>query len=149
MPSVFFLLPAKSTQTYKQMFQHFVNVCRSNGLDLQISAIHLDFEEAVHDAVKSLWPDVAIRGCHFHLSQAWWRKIQASGLACDYKNQDSDVGKWLRFFFGLSFLKPEEIEDCFAFDIWSSPRDDDRLDGLFELCGLDNDCMCMYYEFDF
>ena len=51
-PSIFFLLPAKSTQTYKQMFQHFVNVCRSNGLDLQISAIHLDFEEAVNDAVK-------------------------------------------------------------------------------------------------
>jgi hypothetical protein len=27
--------------------------------------------------------------------------------------------------------------------------DDDRLDGLFELCGLDNDCMCIYHEFDF
>ena len=131
------------------MFQHFVNVCRSNGLDLQISAIHLDFEEAVHDAVKWLWPDEAIRGCHLYLSQARWRKIQASGLACEYKNQDSGVGKWLRSFFGLSFLKPEEIEDCFAFDIWSSPHDDDRLDGLFELCGIDNDCMCIYHEFDF
>ena len=48
------------------------------------------------------------------------------GLAVEYKTQDSVIGKWLKVFFGLSFLTPEEIDECFAFDIFCNTPDDNR-----------------------
>lgn len=125
-PCIFFLLPSKTKLCYKEMFQHSLDVCRSFGINLNMSVIHLDFEEAVFDAVRSLWPNIVIKGCHFHLSQAWWRKIQALGLAVEYKSQNSNIGKWLKLFFGLSFLEENEVEECIAFDIFSSTPEDDR-----------------------
>lgn len=67
-----------------------------------------------------------ISGCHFHLSQAWWRKIQSLGLAQEYKCSESVIGRWLKVFFGLSFLSHVEIEECMAFDICSNTPEDPR-----------------------
>lgn len=125
-PSVFCLLPAKLKESYKNMFKHLIDVAISFGLTLNLNLIHLGFEDAVFDAAREFWPDINIRGCHFHLSQAWWRKIQSLGLAVEYKTQDSVIGKWLKVFFGLSFLTPEEIDECFAFDIFCNTPDDYR-----------------------
>ena len=68
----------------------------------------------------------SLNGCHFHLSQAWWRKIQSLGLATEYKSEVSVIEKWLKVFFGLSFLNSENIEECFAFDLFSCTPDDPR-----------------------
>ena len=47
---------------------------------------------------------------------------------CSYGHQlyPSVIGKWLKVFFGLSFLKDEEVEDAIAFDIFSSLPEDER-----------------------
>lgn len=56
----------------------------------------------------------------FISGQAWWRKIQALGLANDYKDQSSsEVGKWLSGLFGLAFLPHSEVEDSFVEDFMS------------------------------
>ena len=68
----------------------------------------------------------SLKECHFHLSQAWWRKIQSLGLATEYKSKESVIGKWLKVFFGLSFLNSENIKECFAFDLFSCKPDDPR-----------------------
>jgi hypothetical protein len=47
-----------------------------------------------------------------------WRPVQELGLAEDYK-ATNDVGNWLRLFYGLSFLPPEEITDAFCYDFMS------------------------------
>lgn len=91
------------------MFKHLIDVAMIFGLTLNLNLIHLDFEDAVFDAAREFWPDINIRGCHFHLSQAWWRKIQGLGLAVEYKNQDSVIGKWLKVFFGLTFLNTKKF----------------------------------------
>jgi len=31
----------------------------------------------------------------------------------EYEKKDSPVGKWLRYFFGLAYLPPEEVSDGF------------------------------------
>ena len=74
---VFFLLPDKSKITYINMLQHRVHSCSQVGVDLKIPVVlHLDFEIAVHEAVRLVWPNVIIKACQFHLGQAWYRKIQ-------------------------------------------------------------------------
>jgi hypothetical protein len=44
--------------------------------------------------------------------------VQSLGLAAEYKNSESDVGNWIKSFFGLSYLDPNDVEDCFAFDLF-------------------------------
>ena len=51
------------------------------------------------------------------MGQAIYRKILQLGLSDDYKNKDSVNGTWLKLFFGLPFLDPSEVGDCFAEDI--------------------------------
>jgi hypothetical protein len=53
-----------------------------------------------------------------------WRKIQTIGFCAQYRDKDSEIGKWLTLFYGLPYLAAEEIEDCFVMDIMSSPLDD-------------------------
>jgi hypothetical protein len=36
------------------------------------------------------------------------------GLAQDYKDKFSEIGKWLSQLFGLPFLLPDETEDSFV-----------------------------------
>lgn len=45
-----------------------------------------------------------------------FRKIQQLGFTTEYKDPTSKVGAWLRHVFGLAFLPPNQVGDCFAFD---------------------------------
>lgn len=122
-PCVFFLLPSKSKECYVSMFKHLLDSCARYNLSLNVCYIHLDFEVAVHDAAKEFWPDVSIKAGQFHLSQAWYRKIQNLGLSPEYQNHESKTGQWLKNFFGLCILHPAEVEDCFVYDIMSKAPD--------------------------
>lgn len=45
-----------------------------------------------------------------------------------YKDYTSEVSIFLRSFFGLAFLPPSEVGDCFAFDLVTNRPEDKRLD---------------------
>jgi len=78
--------------------------------------VFIDFEIAIHMTVESVWPTSKIRGCRFYLAQSWWRKIQNLGLSAIYKdtNSKNETGNFLKLFFGLPFLRPIEVIDCFT-----------------------------------
>ena len=65
----------------------------------------------------SIWPHMLIKACQFHLGQAWCRKIQNGKLSGEYKDPESAIGKWLKKFFGLTYLESADVAGCFAFDI--------------------------------
>lgn len=114
LPCAFFLLQSKTKNCYRDMFAVLIETCSRMSLNLEISSIHLDFEIAVHEVIKEFFPNAEIKGCNFHLAQAWYRKIQQLGLAPTYK-EDTPSGRWLKNFFGLMFLGEEEVGDFFAF----------------------------------
>lgn len=80
--------------------------------------VHIDFEQSIHSAVRLVWPMSQIKGCRFHLGQAWFRKIQLLGLTKIYCTT-GEKGDFLKTFFGLPFLPPTEIDDTFTDDIMS------------------------------
>lgn len=47
---------------------------------LKIETAHLDFEQASSMALKSMFPDIAIRRCWFHCLQSWRRKLLKESL---------------------------------------------------------------------
>lgn len=113
-PLIFSLLPNKLPSTYEYLFRVLISKCATFNIDLNPKTVVADFEQGIHFAVKQVWPSILLVGCRFHLSQAWWRNIQSCGLQTEYKNPNSEVGKWLHLVFGLSLFSHEEVEDVFV-----------------------------------
>jgi hypothetical protein len=69
--------------------------------------------QCISIAIRETFPLVKISGCLFHLKQAWYRKLQNLGLAKFYMDRQSEIGKWVKHIFGLPYLPPEDVGDCF------------------------------------
>ncbi|KAE9532085.1 hypothetical protein AGLY_010287 [Aphis glycines] len=76
-------------------------------------SIYVDFEIAIHNAINDVWPLTKVRGCRFHLGQSWYRAIQKFGLSSEYV-QNTEIGQYLTYIFGLPFLDPQSVRDCFS-----------------------------------
>lgn len=126
-PLAFCLLRDKRKTTYVNCLRSIVGECAKLQLNLVPKFVVIDFEEAIHSAVSEVWENAQIQGCRFHLTQAWWRKIQNIGLSSEYRSGNSEIGKWLTHVFGLPFLNPEEVGDCFAFDLANEQPADNRI----------------------
>ena len=62
------------------------------------ATIIVDFELAVHNVVRTLFPASSLKGCLFHVGpQALWRKLQELGLSANGK-EDNGTSKWIRLF---------------------------------------------------
>lgn len=122
-PLAYFLLPSKTTEIYKRALGKLKTLLPA---DFAPAKVNVDFEQAIHTALKNVWPSVRIEGCRFHLSQAWFRKIQSLGLTKVYKSRSAE-GSYLRSFFGLSFLDPSRIEDFFIEEFTQAEPDDSRI----------------------
>lgn len=126
-PLVFCLLRDKKEDTYKKLFRKLIDTCKDKNWNLLPEQIVIDFEIGIHNATRLIWSEARLIGCRFHLSQAWWRKIQNLGLSSEYKNKESDIGKWLRYCFGIMFLDPDLVSDFFVFELMEEKPNDERL----------------------
>ena len=78
-PLVFVLLPSKSEECYKTVFEILALEC-----NIHPARIVSDVEQAIHNAIAVVWPNAEVTGCRFHLLQAWYRKVQGLGLSTEY-----------------------------------------------------------------
>ena len=114
-PLVHVALPGKSEVIYRQMWRLLEELCLTvcNKV-LDIKHLLVDYEKAAINVAHEIFPNAIITGCRFHLSQAWFRWIQQDKeLLKHYLDELSEIGKWLRTFFGLSFLPPDMMDDAF------------------------------------
>ena len=125
-PLVYALLPGQSQEIYRNMWTCLIDICSARNLLLNPSVIHADFEVAMLTVLRDIYPTAVIKCCRFHLGQAWWRKIQNLGLGSEYKDNTSDIGQWLKLSFGLHFIDPNEVEDCFVEEVMTNAPQDDR-----------------------
>ena len=124
---VYALLPNKTMQSYKNFIDELLGICPT----FKPKVIVVDFETAIHNAMKSEWSDEQVIGCRFHLCQAWYRQIQQLGLQSVYHKSVSEMGetvisergKWLRYVFGLTFLDLDDVRDAINELISIQPQD--------------------------
>lgn len=123
-PLGFALLPLKTENCYTRMWNLLISKCRELKLTISPEHTHIDFELAMHNSLRTVFPSAKIDCCRFHMGQSLWRKIQSVGLSTQYKDKTTDIGKWLTMFFGLPILPSNEVEDCFVEDVMSvAPTD--------------------------
>ena len=77
LPELFCLLPDKKAATYHRLLSLLITKCAEREYCLKPVTIIVDFELAVHNVVRTLFPASSLKGCLFHFGQALWRKLQA------------------------------------------------------------------------
>jgi len=102
-PVLFALMSGKSCADYTAILRHIV----STPLDNLFNVV-MDFEAAVWKAFSDVLPNVTRKGCHFHWTQAVWRKVQDLGLAGQYM-ENAAIQKFIRRVMCLPFLPSEHI----------------------------------------
>jgi len=68
-----------------------------------------DFQSGLIEAVKLQFPNALHRGCHFHYSQAVWRKVQEYQLAVPYVH-DEHVTPAIQLCLALAFIPDSEVK---------------------------------------
>ena len=112
-PLVTVLLKDKTADTYCKMWDFFLELCDTEaGLVFAPKTALFDFEYAATNEFKKKCPDTKVKCCTFHLGQSFNRSVAKVGLSTEYKTNGSEVGTWLIYFLGLSFLEPKEVEDA-------------------------------------
>lgn len=125
-PVIYCCLQSKSTQCYLNMWSEIKNLCMSLvGLELHIDCLYMDFECGAHSAARMSFPNIKVLCCAFHLAQSFYRKIQCNkSLLKEYRNKHSEIGNWLKWFYGLAFLPCQEVSEGFADLVSIAPTTD-------------------------
>ncbi|KAF9754353.1 hypothetical protein NGRA_3361, partial [Nosema granulosis] len=77
-------------------------------LDIKLKILVIDFEVAIKNAFRTIFPNVTIKHCLFHFGQAIWRKISSLGLSIFYR-QDNLFRFDVRKSLALVFIRHERI----------------------------------------
>ena len=128
-PVVYAFLPGKSQAVYTRFFSLLQDKMTDLGLDFAPTSAVLDFEVAVHNSLKNLFPGINTKGCFFHFTQCIWRKAQSTGLQNPYRDNE-DVRTLVR----RAAILPLIPLDCID-DVWFQTledRDDANLTPLTE-----------------
>ena len=91
-----------------------LNILKKNcGQTLNIKTMTVDFEMAMISATRAVFPNTQIRGCRFHLAQAWQRKFRELDFEKEYNSRKGKIATWLKQCFGLPVLDRENILEFF------------------------------------
>ena len=126
-PHVFCLLPGKGIPVYEAAVHHVMAEIIDLRFIFQLAYLYGDFDKAVHTSGRNVWPSISTKGCRFHLGRSWWRNIQKCGSTNEYKDNQSEIGRFLKCFFGLPFLRPDDVGPCLLEDFISIQPDNERV----------------------
>lgn len=134
-PAIYCLLENKKQTTYEQLFKIIKNIL---GLD-NITTVMVDYEKAIHNALRTVFPNIQVKGCWFHFTQAILRNLGSVGLKSKYKN-NLEFRLIIQHLFNLALIPLEEIDKVYnqicdllkAFD--STPSYKDNIQKFLNYC---------------
>ena len=113
-PYAYCLLSSKETVQYTAALQAVLSAVQEYGIDLEPREVMSDFELAITNTVRDIFPDTRLLLCFYHLSQALYRKIQKLGLQTAYNNRDNTCVKdYTHMTAALAFVPVGDVARCF------------------------------------
>lgn len=112
LPLAYGFLHKKTEECYVNFFNSLKEYALEFNIELNPERIMSDFELAIINAVKSVFPATIQSACLFHLGQSIWRKIQEKGLSQKY-GSDSEFALKMRYYVALAYFPPEDIPNVF------------------------------------
>lgn len=108
LPCVYALLGNKSQPSYARVFQKI----KDKEPRLEPRTVMCDFELAAINAMRGVFPEVEVSGCHFHLRQSIFRHILHEGLRSQYIN-DENIRNHVKYLGALAFVPNADVADTF------------------------------------
>lgn len=133
-PFIYALMSNKTKEAYLHMFQYI----KSNVFDLRPTTIITDYENALRNANKIIYPTVKMVGCWFHYTNALRRKASKITGFIQHLNRYKNAKNFFNKFLYLPLLKASDIEaayQCLKTDITNDE------------CGKKFQQFFKYYEF--
>lgn len=103
-PVLFCLLPNKTAETYTKLLMMIRNLWPQ----LNPESISVDFELAIHQAIRTVFPEVTINGCLFHLVKNLRKHLAAVQLLARY-NSDATFQLQSKMITSLAFVPQDDI----------------------------------------
>lgn len=116
-PAVYALLPNKKRETYDRFFK----AIKTNVPGWSPTTLMMDFEIAIVQSARSLFPETEILGCNYHFNQCLWKKVQYCGLVSAYK-ENEEIRCHIRMCSALAHLPLEMLDDGWLCIQESSPE---------------------------
>ena len=66
---VYCLMESLDQAAYIELLNILRQQCNNRGIVLQPTHVHVDFELAVHNAIRIVFPNTNLAGCFYHLCQ--------------------------------------------------------------------------------
>uniref|UniRef100_A0A1I8BS26 MULE domain-containing protein n=1 Tax=Meloidogyne hapla TaxID=6305 RepID=A0A1I8BS26_MELHA len=111
LPVFYCLLPNKTEDTYRRTF----TLIRATWPNLNPDSISVDFELAIHNAIRIVFPESHIRGCFFHLFQNLKKHLSSANLLNEY-NTNPEFSIYAKMIVSLAFVPQEEYEALAALE---------------------------------
>lgn len=105
-PCAYYLLPGKQTIHYEMVFHHMKRALRLPGP----KAILVDYEIAIHTAIKAVFPEVKISGCDTHFKAIIDRSIKRLGLA-KLRNESFSFQSVVRMVWCLTLVQEDYLPE--------------------------------------
>lgn len=129
-PMIYCLCVRKNEDTYNRIFNELNAKAQQLGVLLQPTTIIFDFEKGAMNAAIAAFPQINVKGCLFHFTQAIWRHIVSSGLKGAYNDpDDSTIRDDARMLMSIPFIPLVDVIDIFVllkdeiddrlYDIWT------------------------------
>uniref|UniRef100_A0A914NDU9 MULE transposase domain-containing protein n=1 Tax=Meloidogyne incognita TaxID=6306 RepID=A0A914NDU9_MELIC len=103
-PVLFCLLPDKTEQTYTRLFTLIKEIWPM----FNPTSISCDFERAIHNSIRTCFPESSIFCCFFHLRQNLRKHISQSNLLNLYNN-DPDFALKCKMIISLAFVPENDV----------------------------------------
>ena len=71
-PFLFVLMSGRKASDYRKVLRELLTILPA---PLSVLSVTVDFEMALWSAIRTVLPDVVVRGCAFHWTQTLWRKV--------------------------------------------------------------------------
>ena len=81
-PVIHVLMTHKSEFSYRMIFNNLNIIIKAKKIEFNFEKKHImtDFEHALRNILKELYPNCYLEGCFFHYSKALWKKAKKIGL---------------------------------------------------------------------
>lgn len=114
-PLVYVLCCEKNTATYRTIFGQI----KKKQPQFNPLQINVDFEQAAIKALKEIFPNAHIQGCHFHFSKNIVQNLGKNGLKTRYE-QDGKFAHEIRKMIALPFIPAAKIVEACEYFVRNS-----------------------------